>query len=258
MSQPEVLHPVQCKRAACCLPYSADGKNVMSPGRISPSRVPCVTSSGRVLAMIIWYFISQEDSFSEAGISAVESHKGIFVCIVKFALDVLFVHIIRYGIVDIKKCYSILADTGSDELTQCTVDIYLTGYRNSLCRSDGCSHSRVQIQTVSGMQASISRQSLHIFGILCAPRSSLSGSAHTVPVSAGSQAFYCLLPVLLPSLLRLAGILSSPSCLLNASNRSSSEFSSISTPRLYSCLIGALHARKFNGRGPKLMIFKIA
>ena len=43
-----------------------------------------------------------------------------------------------------------------------------------------------------------------------------------------------------------SAILGSPACLLNASNRSSSEFSSISTPRLYSCLIGALHARKFN------------
>ena len=53
-----------------------------------------------------------------------------------------------------------------------------------------------------------------------------------------------------------SAILGSPACLLNASNRSNSEFSSISTPRLYSCLIGALHAKKFNGLGPKLMIFR--
>ena len=37
----------------------------MSPGTISPSRVPWVTSSGRVLAMIIWYFMLQEVSFLE-------------------------------------------------------------------------------------------------------------------------------------------------------------------------------------------------
>ena len=35
----------------------------MSPGMMSPSRVPWVTSSGSVLAMIIWYFMLQEDSF---------------------------------------------------------------------------------------------------------------------------------------------------------------------------------------------------
>ena len=38
----------------------------MSPGMISPSSVPCVTSSGRVLAMISWYPISQEQSLEEA------------------------------------------------------------------------------------------------------------------------------------------------------------------------------------------------
>lgn len=35
------------------------------------------------------------------------------------------------------------------------------------------------------------------------------------------------------------------------------EVFSISTPKLYNCWIGALHAKKFNGRGPKLMIFKL-
>ena len=34
----------------------------MGPGAISPSRVPLVYSTGRVRAMIFWYFISQADS----------------------------------------------------------------------------------------------------------------------------------------------------------------------------------------------------
>ena len=35
-------------------------------------------------------------------------------------------------IIDIKEGYRIFADNGSDQFTQSTVDIYLTGYRDSL------------------------------------------------------------------------------------------------------------------------------
>ena len=43
---------------------------------------------------------------------------------------------------------------------------------------------------------------------------------------------------------------------LNAAYKSNSEFSSISTPKLYNCLIGALQAKKSCGLGPKDIIFK--
>ena len=61
-----------------------------------------------------------------------ESHKCIFLCIWEFSFDALFVHICRYCIVDIKKCYCILADSSSDKLAECSVNINLTGYRDSL------------------------------------------------------------------------------------------------------------------------------
>ena len=38
----------------------------VAPGTMSPSNVPCVTSSGSALAMIIWYFISQKESLEDA------------------------------------------------------------------------------------------------------------------------------------------------------------------------------------------------
>ena len=60
----------------------------MSPGRISPSRVPWVTSSGRVLAMIIWYFMLQEVSFLELVLPQWKPMKVSLLSIVKFALDV--------------------------------------------------------------------------------------------------------------------------------------------------------------------------
>ena len=52
-------------------------------------------------------------------------------CIVKLALDRLFVHILRNGVIDVEQCDSILADAGADKLTQCAVNIYLAGYRNT-------------------------------------------------------------------------------------------------------------------------------
>ena len=60
-----------------------------------------------------------------------EAHKGILQSIRKFALDALFVHILRNGVVDIQQGNGILTDAGSDELAECSVDINLTGYRNS-------------------------------------------------------------------------------------------------------------------------------
>ena len=60
-----------------------------------------------------------------------ESHKCIFMCIVKLALDRLFVHILRNRVIDVEQCDSILAHTGTDKLTQCAVNINLAGYRNA-------------------------------------------------------------------------------------------------------------------------------
>ena len=55
----------------------------------------------------------------------------ILLCIIELALDLLVVDVCRNGIVDIKQCNSIIADNGTDELAECSVDIYLTGYRNA-------------------------------------------------------------------------------------------------------------------------------
>ena len=48
---------------------------LISPGTISP-KFPALPPSGSVLAMIIWYFISQEVSFP-AAVFPSEAHKGI-------------------------------------------------------------------------------------------------------------------------------------------------------------------------------------
>ena len=39
---------------------------MISPGMMSPSSVPLVTSIGSDLAIIFWYFISQNESFEDA------------------------------------------------------------------------------------------------------------------------------------------------------------------------------------------------
>ena len=60
-----------------------------------------------------------------------ESHESIFVCIVVFSFNRLFVHILWYGIVDIQQGYDIITDCLSDEFRKCSVDIYFAGYRDS-------------------------------------------------------------------------------------------------------------------------------
>ena len=69
--------------------------------------------------------------FSGCGITTVESHKCIFVCIIIFSFDFTFIHICRYGIVDIQQGYSIVTYHCSDKFTQCAIDIHLTGYRDA-------------------------------------------------------------------------------------------------------------------------------
>ena len=174
-------------------------------------------------------------SFFVFGISAMEAHECIFMCVIKFALDRLFVHIFRYRVVDIKQCNGILADTQvTDKLTDsASVNIYFAGYRNTSYLLDGCSHSKEQIRTVSGMQASIFRRSLHICDSLCAPLPS------QVSVSSYCASFGRISGFLLPSpssssisFTTWPEFLDHRACFLKASNRSSSEFSSISTPRL--------------------------
>ena len=45
-----------------------------------------------------------------------EAHERITVLVVKLALYGFLVHILRYGIVYIKKCYDIITYAGSDKL----------------------------------------------------------------------------------------------------------------------------------------------
>ena len=130
-------------------------------------------------------------------------------CISEFAFDLFFVHICRNCIIDIKQRHCILADHGTDKLAQCSVDIYLTGYREFPVRSDGCSHNMERIRTVSGMLASIFLRSQHIYDILCAPQSSLSNVSS---YWASFERISGLLPApsSFPYLSPTAGILSSP------------------------------------------------
>ena len=61
-----------------------------------------------------------------------ESHERILSGIIESALDILFKHIFRHGIVDVEQGYRIAAHDSSDEFAQRSVDIHLAGYRNAL------------------------------------------------------------------------------------------------------------------------------
>lgn len=58
-----------------------------------------------------------ERKFAGAGISTMKAHEGVRMLVIEFTFNRLFVHILWYGIIDVKQGNSILADAGSDELT---------------------------------------------------------------------------------------------------------------------------------------------
>ena len=60
-----------------------------------------------------------------------EAHKCIRELVVELAFDRFLVHILRHGVVDVEQSHDIIADCLTDKLTQASVDIYLTGYRNA-------------------------------------------------------------------------------------------------------------------------------
>ncbi len=64
-------------------------------------------------------------------IAAVESHERIGQLVIIFPLDILVIDILRYGVVDIEKGNRIFGNAKADIFAQGTVDIHLTGYRNS-------------------------------------------------------------------------------------------------------------------------------
>ena len=73
-----------------------------------------------------------EGQLSGSSVSAVEAHECILKCVIKFALDISLVHILGHGVVDVQKGNRILADNRADVLAERSVDINLTGHRDSL------------------------------------------------------------------------------------------------------------------------------
>ena len=68
----------------------------------------------------------------DGSVSAVEAHEGILLSIVEFSTDISFIQIPWNGIVDIQQGDDILADSHTYVFAESPVDVYLTGYRNSL------------------------------------------------------------------------------------------------------------------------------
>ena len=60
-----------------------------------------------------------------------ETHECICQLVIISSLDVLIINVLRNRVVDVKECNSILRNAKSDVLAECSVNINLTGYRNS-------------------------------------------------------------------------------------------------------------------------------
>ena len=61
-------------------------------------------------------------------IAAVESHKGVFLCIIELALDIFPVYVVGNRVVDVQKSYRIAAYAHSDILAYRAVYVNFTGY----------------------------------------------------------------------------------------------------------------------------------
>ena len=60
-----------------------------------------------------------------------ESHKCISKLVIVFSFDILIIDVLRNGVVDVKQCNSVIGNAKSDVLAKSSVDINLTGYRDS-------------------------------------------------------------------------------------------------------------------------------
>ena len=107
---------------------------------------------------------TSSNSLAGSGVSAVESHECIFQRVIELALDLGFVHILRNSIVDIQQGYSILADNGSDKLTERTVDIHLTGYRDALSGQTAVDIARNESELCLECRPALARDS-HILAV---------------------------------------------------------------------------------------------
>ena len=155
------------------------------------------------------------------------------------------------------KCNCILTYNGSDEFTQCSVNINLAGYRDSLCCQTAVYITWYKTKLCLECRPAFSCNRNIFSDILCVP---LIQSFNVISYCASfGRISGFLLPAPSSSSISftIAGILSSPACLLNALKQDQVlNFLQSQHQDCISCLIGALHARKFSGRGPKLMIFK--
>ena len=60
-----------------------------------------------------------------------EAHEGIGQLIVVLAYDVLVIDVLRYRVVDVEQCHSIVRCAHTDVLRQSTIDINLASYRDA-------------------------------------------------------------------------------------------------------------------------------
>ena len=79
---------------------------------------------------LIFHFA--ESKFAGSCISTMESHKCISKLVIVFSFDIFIIDILWNRVVDIKQCNCIIGNAKSDVLAECSVDINLTGYRDSL------------------------------------------------------------------------------------------------------------------------------
>ena len=100
---------------------SSSGEIGFTAGGLKQSVLNKLVFNGSVLA-----------HFAGRSIAAMEAHKCICQLVIKFTLDFAVIHGGGHRIVNVKQCYGITCNTGTDLFGKSTVNINLTAYGDTL------------------------------------------------------------------------------------------------------------------------------
>ena len=79
-------------------------------------------------------------------VAAVEAHEGVGECVIELAFDLGLEETRRDGVVDVEQRHRVVRDARADVLTQCAVDIDLTGHGNTARGQTGIHIARLEAE----------------------------------------------------------------------------------------------------------------
>ena len=184
-----------------------------------------------------------------------EPHEHVESVVAVLALDLLFVHVVRHGVVDVQQRRGLFRGAADDVFAERAVDIHLAGRRDQAADEAGVHIARHKAELRLERRPALvgERHILRRAKVLLRPvhkrqlelRKLRQNPRHLV---AGAELTRHVGHHVLDAAVARMGV--------EAGEHVELGVLLTSTPRSYSGLIGALQARKSKGRGPNVMILR--